>query len=100
MISTSGRSLQSRPVGASRSVMTTSAAINRLRPRTVMRSSAPGPPPTRTTTPVDDALASATAGYLPKRGDEPVGRLHVPYPPPHPPRPHAQAQPPPPPPQT
>ena len=51
-ISTCGPSRSSRPVGASRSTTTTSASSKRSRPRTVIRSGAPGPPPTSTTRPV------------------------------------------------
>ena len=49
--STSEPRVASRPRGPSRSVTTTSAAASRARPRTVMRSSAPGPPPTSATRP-------------------------------------------------
>ncbi len=47
--STWGGSSASRSRGPSRSAMTTSASASRRRPRTVMRSGSPGPPPTRAT---------------------------------------------------
>lgn len=50
-ISTSGESSSITAVGPSRSVTTTSASASRRRPRTVIRSTGPGPPPTRCTRP-------------------------------------------------
>src|ERR1700733_14174510 len=75
MISTPGPSRPSRPAGASRSWMTTSAASSRSSPRTVIRSSAPGPPPTSTTRPVGAPAASATGDHLAERGAEAGGGL-------------------------
>ena len=51
MTSTSGSRIASRSVGASRSWTTTSADSRARRPRTVIRSPSPGPPPMRTTLP-------------------------------------------------
>src|SRR5260370_9659577 len=64
--------------------MTTSAASSRSSPRTVIRSSAPGPPPTSTTRPAGaadpagTADASGTAEHFPQRSSEPVGGAGVP----------------------
>ncbi len=49
MTSTCGGSSSSRSRGPSRSAMTTSASASSRRPRTVIRSGSPGPPPTRAT---------------------------------------------------
>src|SRR5258708_20800942 len=84
MISPSGPSLPSRPVGASRSVMTTSGARSRSSGRPVIRSSAAGPPRTSTTRPAGaadpagTADASGTAEHFPQRSSEPVGGAGVP----------------------